>query len=248
MGVRPEKIRLGHGEENSPHRPSARDRLRRRRHAVRAPDERGNVSVYVQNSEPGATNRRRARSRGAQTPRSSSIPRREPKHDRPADQAAAARAGSDRRSRDHAFRHPRRLRQQRHEGPAEPRRRAEAREQPALLELDPLHRHEQQDELTPVARRVPEEVRRQRRLRRGHQRQRLVLREDPGPALARPVGQPRHHRPDRQRPLPRADAEEGLGREARQVGDPEHEEPGRRPEAPELRPEPRLHACRGSRA
>ena len=40
-----------------------------------------------------------------------------------------------------------------------------------------------------------------------------------------------------------ADAQEGLGREARQVGDPEHEEPGRRPAAPELRPEPRLHAA-----
>src|SRR5262245_65307116 len=31
--------------------------------------------------------------------------------------------------------------------------------------------------------------------------------------------------------------------EARQVGDPEHQEPRARPAAPELRPEPRLHAA-----
>ena len=41
VGVRPEKIRLGHGEEN---------RLTGRLLETRA----GNVSVYVQNSEPGA--------------------------------------------------------------------------------------------------------------------------------------------------------------------------------------------------
>ena len=34
-------------------------------------------------------------------------------------------------------------------------------------------------------------------LHRGHQRQRLVLREDPGAALAGPVDRPRHHRADR---------------------------------------------------
>ena len=46
--------------------------------------------------------------------------------------------------------------------------------------------------------RVQEEVRRQGRLHGGHQRQRHVLREDPGPALTRPVDRPRHHRADRQ--------------------------------------------------
>ena len=43
---------------------------------------------------------------------------------------------------------------------------------------------------------------RQGRLHRGHQRQRGVLREDPGPALAGPVDRPRHHRPDRQLRFP----------------------------------------------
>ena len=94
-----------------------------------------------------------------------------------------------------------------------------------LLELDALHRHERQDEHASVARRLQEEVRHPCQLQRGHQRQRGVLREDPGAALARPVDRPRHHRPHRQRPLPLADDREGLGREARQVGDPEHQEP-----------------------
>ena len=53
------------------------------------------------------------------------------------------------------------------------------------------------------ARRVHEEDGRQGRLHRGHQLELRVLREDPGPALARPVDQPRHHRPHRQRALPR---------------------------------------------
>src|SRR5204862_270880 len=55
---------------------------------------------------------------------------------------------------------------------------------------------EQEEAHFPVARGVPEEVRGPRRLRRGHQRQRLVLREDPGGTVARPVGLARHHRPD----------------------------------------------------
>ena len=52
-----------------------------------------------------------------------------------------------------------------------------------------------------------------------------VLREDPGPAVARPVDRPRHHRDDRQLALSVAADQEGLGREARQERDPEHQEP-----------------------
>ena len=66
-----------------------------------------------------------------------------------------------------------------------------------LLELAALHRHEREDEEAPVARRVQEEVRRQGQLHRGHQRQRRVLREDPGAALAGPVGRAGHRRADR---------------------------------------------------
>ena len=117
---------------------------------------------------------------------------------------------------------------------------AAAREDAALLQLDALHRHQQQDEVAPVAPGVPEEVRHPRRLRRGHQRQRGVLREDPGRALARPVDQPRHHRPHRQRPLPVADDQEGLDGEARQVGDPEHQEPRRGAAASDVRPGSRV--------
>ena len=64
-----------------------------------------------------------------------------------------------------------------------------------------------------------------------------------GPLVARAVDRPRHRRAHRQRPLSRADAQEGLGGEARQDRDPEHEEPRRRAAAPELRPPPRLHAA-----
>ena len=43
------------------------------------------------------------------------------------------------------------------------------------------------------------------------------------------------------------DDREGLGGEARQGRDHEHHQPRRRPAAPGLRPEPGVHACRGSR-
>ena len=154
VGVRPEKIRLGHGEENRLTGRLLETRLRRRRHAVRARD----AGRQRQRLRPEQRARRRRagaepRSRGARTPRSSSIRWKE-RNDRPAHAAAAAQAGSHRRCRDHVPRDPRRLRQQRHEGlRGHDQRRAEACEHAALLELDALHRHEQQDELAPVARR-----------------------------------------------------------------------------------------------
>ena len=86
-----------------------------------------------------------------------------------------------------------------------------------------------------------------RQLRRGHQRQRHLLREDPAPALAGPVDRPGHHRPHRQLALPGAPDQARLGREARQERDPEHRQPPGLARAPELRPRTASTACRGSR-
>ena len=77
----------------------------------------------------------------------------------------------------------------------------------------------------------------------------VVLREDPGPALARPVDRPRHHRPHRQRRATSAlMIEKGWAEKLDKSAIPNIKNLRRRPAAPELRPEPRLHACRGSRA
>ena len=99
------------------------------------------------------------------------------------------------------------------------RRNAEARRHAPLLELAALHRRRPEDERAWDARHVHEEDGGQGRLHGGHQLELRVLREDPGPALARPVDQPRHHRPHRQRALPRAHDRQGLGRASRQGRD-----------------------------
>ena len=72
------------------------------------------------------------------------------------------------------------------------------------LELAAVHRHQREDEEAADDRAVPEALRRQGQVHRGHQRQRELLREGPGAALARPVDRPRHHRDDRQLALPGA--------------------------------------------
>ena len=117
--------------------------------------------------------------------------------------------------------------------------RQDAREDVALLELDALHR-QREGEQAPDARHVQEEDRHDRAVHRGHQRQRVVLRQDPGAALARSVDRPRHHRHDRQLAVSGAADQEGLGREARQERDPEHQEPRAGAAASELGHEPRL--------
>ena len=174
-------------------RPAARDGLRRRRHPVRARD----ASRQRQRLRP----EQRARRAQEQAPSGDLV---EPglhvrrrlhggsRNDRSAHTAAAARARGARWRRDHAPGHPRRLRQLRHKGmQRHDQRRAEACEDPALLELDALHGHEQEEPHVPVARRVQEEVRRQRRLCRGHQRQRrrsTGRSRDSSRAASRPAG------------------------------------------------------------
>ena len=101
-----------------PHRPPARDGLRRRGHPVRARDGCGkHQPLRPEQRARRGTTRRRARSRGAPTPRSSSTTRRR-RNDRSAHTAPVARARGPRWRRDHAPGHPRRLRQHRHEGVA----------------------------------------------------------------------------------------------------------------------------------
>ena len=72
---------------------------------------------------------------------------------------------------------------------------------------------------------VPEEVRGQGQVHRGHQRQRELLREDPGAARPRPVHGAGHHRADRQLAVSGAPDRARLGREARQERPAEHQEP-----------------------
>ena len=173
VGVRPEKIRLGHGEENRltgrlletayvgvatqyvlETRGRQRQRLRPEQRA-----RRRRTGAERDLVEPRLHVRRRFHGRSGMTDQLT--------------QAAAARAGSDRRSRDHVPGHPRRLRQQRHEGlRRHHQRRAAARQDAALLELDALHRRRREDEEPPDAERLREEDRRPCRLHRGHQRQR----------------------------------------------------------------------------
>ena len=128
------------------------------------------------------------------------------------------------------------------------RRRADAREHAPLRQLAALHRRRREDEEAADARPVHEEDGRLGRLLRGDQLERRVLREDPGPALARPGDRPRHHRPHRQLALSRPDGRGGVGREARQGRDPEHRQPRRRAPEPALRPRPDATRCRGSPA
>ena len=119
---------------------------------------------------------------------------------------------------------PRRLRRRRRRGRAA--RRAGGKKQLAnTLRFSNWPLYIDIDEKTkkhPTLDAVHAEDGRQGRLLRGHQRQRVVLREDPGPALAGPVDRPRHHRPHRQLALPGPADRQGLGREARQERDPEH--------------------------
>ena len=81
----------------------------------------------------------------------------------------------------------------------------------------------------PVARPVHEEVRRQGQVRRGHQRQRRVLREGPAAARARPADRARHRGADRLW-WPARWVEQRLARAARQEEHPERQEPRRQPQ------------------
>ena len=78
------------------------------------------------------------------------------------------------------------------------------------------------------------------KLRGGHQRQRHVLREDPGAALAGPVRRAGHRRPHRCVGHPGADDRARLAREARPLGAAEHLEPPAGAAASRLGPESRV--------
>src|SRR5579862_4764994 len=95
----------------------------------------------------------------------------------------------------------------------------DASEDDRLLELAPVYRPEQ-EEAAPFAPPVPEGAPGDdRALHRGHQRQRLLLREDRGPVVAGSVGRARPDRDDRLIRSPAADDPARLGREVGQVGD-----------------------------
>ena len=127
-------------------------------------------------------------SAGAPNRRSSStLSKRRLRHEPFSDPQAVARARIARRRRPDPARLPRRLRRRRgrngrrdHRG-----REREARRPPPVLELAALHRRRREDEEAADARAVHEADGRRGGLLRGHQRQRLVLRQDPAPALAR---------------------------------------------------------------
>ena len=87
------------------------------------------------------------------------------------------------------------------------------------------------------------QTRHQGQLLPGDQRQRRVLREGAGPALAGRRHRPRHLRLHGQLALPGDPRQRGLGAEARQGAHPEHREPRRRAVEPAVRPEPRVLAA-----
>ena len=129
-------------------------------------------------------------------------------------------------------------------GGGERRRRAEGR--PQLLELAALHRHRRSRRRS---RQFTSKTRHQGQLLRGHQRQRRVLREGPGAALAGPGHRPRHLRLHRQLALPRPHSSTRGGCEKLDKNlIPNIVEPHRRAAEPAVRSQPRRTRCRGSRA
>ena len=97
------------------------------------------------------------------------------------------------------------------------------------------------------ARRVRDEVRRQGRVHRRTSTQLPVLREGPGPALARAVDRPRPDRVHRQRALPGDATSRRAGWRSSTRPRSQHLQPRRRPAATRLRPEPRVQPAMGLR-
>ena len=121
--MRPEKIRLGHGEENSLDRPPAETAYVGVATQYVVETRRGNDQrLRPEQRARRAASRRRARrdlSFEPRLPRSSSIPARRKPNDRPAHPATScSQRAAARRSRDHRSRHPRRLRPRRHRSPS----------------------------------------------------------------------------------------------------------------------------------
>ena len=249
VGIRPEKIRLGPPREGENALSGT----------VKETAYVGVATQYIVATGAGDARRLRAEHRradarspparwrcsaGAPSPPSSSTPKslRRRHHESPTDPQAAARARRARRRSADASRLPGRLRRRRRRSG---RRRDHAggrgaRRPAPLLELAALHRLRREDEEAPDAGPVHRGDRRRGRLLRGHQRQRVLLREDPAPALAGPVDRPRHHRPDGQLALP-------LAADRRRAGPRSSTSPRSRTSRtcslarePELRPRPRV--------
>ena len=129
---------------------------------------------------------------------------------RPPDPATAPRARRARRSSDRVSGHRSRLRRQHESRPA-------ARPPPSSSSRRPCTSPTGRSTSTPRGRRYPSLGEFQKKTgvhvdyKRGHQRQRVVLREDPGAATARAVDRARHHRDDRQLALPVAPRHERAG-------------------------------------
>ena len=172
VGVRPEKIRLGHDEANRAERPRARDAptsASRRSTSSRRAAGIGLASTS-RTAEPGAAARPTGEPddphAGAPTPTSSST---QPGGDRMTDELTRRRAAAPAAApAEPLITVPgsRRLRRPR----AEDIRRttsvdAEAREDARLLELAALHRHQREDAQVPDARPVHEEERHQGQVR-----------------------------------------------------------------------------------
>ena len=218
VGVRPEKVRLGASEANVVEgRVSERAYIGVSTQYV-VTTEHGPLVVYIQNTEPGAHAVAPGDAvtlsfspdaafvvdpaRGGRVMNSTLDPRGAPAP-RPCRRRRARTAGSLRR----------------------PRRRS-VRWRPAPSR-SPTGRSTStgEGEPAPEHRPVHEEDRHQGQVHRGRERQRRLLREDPGAARPRRVDRPRHHHPDRQLAVSGIARPEGLGREARQEGHPEHQEP-----------------------